>query len=39
MVPFSMMVYLEDQDPYVPDNEVPARRASAEYFRHDLRAA
>ncbi len=23
MVPFSMMVYLEDQDKYVPDNEVP----------------
>lgn len=23
MVPFSMMVYLEDQDQYVPDNEVP----------------
>ncbi|HLW79610.1 MAG TPA: adenylyl-sulfate kinase, partial [Terriglobia bacterium] len=24
MVPFSMMVYLEEQDAYVPDNEVPA---------------
>jgi len=24
MVPFSMMVYLENQDCYVPDNEVPA---------------
>jgi sulfate adenylyltransferase len=24
MVPFSMMVYLEDQDVYVPDDEVPA---------------
>ncbi len=24
MVPFNMMVYLEDQDKYVPDNEVPA---------------
>ena len=24
MVPFSMMVYLEEQDKYVPDNEVPA---------------
>ncbi len=24
MVPFSMMVYLEGQDQYVPDNEVPA---------------
>jgi sulfate adenylyltransferase len=24
MVPFSMMVYLEDQNKYVPDNEVPA---------------
>ncbi len=24
MVPFQMMVYLEDQDRYVPDNEVPA---------------
>ncbi|HEY1265471.1 MAG TPA: bifunctional sulfate adenylyltransferase/adenylylsulfate kinase [Terriglobales bacterium] len=23
MVPFSMMVYLEEQDQYVPDNEVP----------------
>ena len=23
MVPFNMMVYLEDQDKYVPDNEVP----------------
>jgi sulfate adenylyltransferase len=23
MVPFNMMVYLEDQDQYVPDNEVP----------------
>ena len=24
MVPFSMMVYLEDQDTYIPDDEVPA---------------
>jgi sulfate adenylyltransferase len=24
MVPFNMMVYLEDQDKYVPDNEVPS---------------
>jgi len=24
MVPFSMMVYLEDQDRYAPDNEIPA---------------
>ncbi|HUI42644.1 MAG TPA: bifunctional sulfate adenylyltransferase/adenylylsulfate kinase [Terriglobia bacterium] len=24
MVPFQMMLYLEDQDRYVPDNEVPA---------------
>jgi sulfate adenylyltransferase len=24
MVPFSMMVYLEDQDRYVPDDEIPA---------------
>jgi sulfate adenylyltransferase len=24
MVPFQMMVYLEDQDRYVPDNEVPS---------------
>ncbi|HEX3742001.1 MAG TPA: bifunctional sulfate adenylyltransferase/adenylylsulfate kinase [Terriglobales bacterium] len=24
MVPFSMMVYLENQDAYVPDNEVPS---------------
>lgn len=24
MVPFSMMVYLENQDTYVPDNEVPS---------------
>jgi sulfate adenylyltransferase len=24
MVPFQMMVYLEDQDHYVPDNEVPS---------------
>jgi sulfate adenylyltransferase len=24
MVPFNMMVYLEDRDKYVPDNEVPA---------------
>ena len=23
MVPFNMMVYLEDQDKYVPDDEVP----------------
>jgi sulfate adenylyltransferase len=23
MVPFNMMVYLEDQDQYVPDNEIP----------------
>jgi sulfate adenylyltransferase len=24
MVPFNMMVYLENHDRYVPDNEVPA---------------
>ncbi len=33
MVPFNMMVYLEDQDQYVPDNEVSKGSASAESSR------
>ena len=34
MVPFSMMVYLEDEDRYVPDNEVQEGRRGSEHLRH-----
>ena len=34
MVPFSMMVYLEDEDRYVPDDEVKKTDRGAEHFGH-----
>ena len=37
MVPFSMMVYLEEQDMYVPDNEVPAGAKVLNLSGTDLR--
>jgi sulfate adenylyltransferase len=37
MVPFSMMVYLEEQDQYVPDNEVPAGAKVLNLSGTDLR--
>ncbi len=37
MVPFSMMVYLEQQDQYVPDNEVPAGARVLNLSGTDLR--
>ena len=37
MVPFSMMVYLEDQDTYVPDTEVPAGARVLNLSGTDLR--
>jgi sulfate adenylyltransferase len=37
MVPFSMMVYLENQDTYVPDNEVPAGARVLNLSGTDLR--
>jgi sulfate adenylyltransferase len=37
MVPFSMMVYLENQDVYVPDNEVPAGARVLNLSGTDLR--
>jgi sulfate adenylyltransferase len=37
MVPFSMMVYLADQDTYVPDNEVPAGARVLNLSGTDLR--
>jgi sulfate adenylyltransferase len=37
MVPFSMMVYLENQDCYVPDNEVPAGARVLNISGTDLR--
>ena len=37
MVPFSMMVYLENQDSYVPDNEVPAGARVLNISGTDLR--
>jgi sulfate adenylyltransferase len=37
MVPFSMMVYLEDRDCYVPDNEVPAGARVLNLSGTDLR--
>ena len=37
MVPFSMMVYLENQDTYVPDNEVPAGSRVLNLSGTDLR--
>jgi sulfate adenylyltransferase len=37
MVPFSMMVYLEEQDTYVPDNEVPAGAKVLNLSGTDLR--
>lgn len=38
MVPFSMMVYLEDQDRYVPDNEVPTGARVLNISGTELRA-
>jgi sulfate adenylyltransferase len=38
MVPFSMMVYLEDQDRYVPDNEVPSGARVLNISGTELRA-
>ena len=32
MVPFQMMVYLEDEDRYVPDDEVTEGHSSSEYL-------
>lgn len=37
MVPFSMMVYLADQDTYVPDNEVPQGAATLNISGTELR--
>ncbi|HTS70943.1 MAG TPA: bifunctional sulfate adenylyltransferase/adenylylsulfate kinase [Terriglobia bacterium] len=37
MVPFSMMVYLADQDTYVPDNEVPEGARTLNISGTDLR--
>jgi len=37
MVPFSMMVYVEEQDTYVPDNEVPAGARVLNLSGTDLR--
>jgi sulfate adenylyltransferase len=37
MVPFSMMVYLEEQDTYVPDNEVPTGARVLNLSGTDLR--
>jgi sulfate adenylyltransferase len=37
MVPFSMMVYLEDRDQYVPDNEVPTGARTLNLSGTDLR--
>jgi sulfate adenylyltransferase len=37
MVPFSMMVYLADQDTYVPDNEVPEGAKTLNISGTDLR--
>lgn len=37
MVPFSQMVYLEDRDEYVPDNEVPAGSRVLSISGTDLR--
>ena len=37
MVPFSMMVYLENQDCYVPDNEVPTGARVLNLSGTDLR--
>ena len=37
MVPFSMMVYLEEQDQYVPDNEIPAGARVLNLSGTDLR--
>jgi sulfate adenylyltransferase len=37
MVPFNMMVYLEDQDQYVPDDEVPAGARVLNLSGTDLR--
>ncbi len=37
MVPFSMMVYLEEQDTYVPDNEVPTGAKVLNLSGTDLR--
>ena len=37
MVPFSQMVYLADQDAYIPDNEVPAGGKKSTIFPDQLR--
>lgn len=37
MVPFNMMVYLEDQDTYVPEDEVPAGARTLNLSGTDLR--
>jgi len=37
MVPFNVMVYLEDQDKYVPDNEVPTDARALNISETDLR--
>jgi sulfate adenylyltransferase len=37
IVPFSMMLYLEDQDQYVPDNEVPKGARTLNLSGTDLR--
>jgi sulfate adenylyltransferase len=37
MVPFSMMVYLADQDTYIPDNEVPEGAKTLNISGTDLR--
>ena len=34
MVPFQQMVYVEDRDSYVPEDEVAGRRAHARHLRH-----
>ena len=36
MVPFSMMVYLEEEDRYVPDDEVQEGRQGSEHFGHGI---
>ena len=39
MVPFQMLVYLEDQDAYVPEDEVPPRLTCPQHFRNGTPAA
>ena len=38
MVPFQMMVYVEDRDKYFPENEVPSRVARAQSLGHTIAA-